>query len=208
MNKREKRFSEMEDVLTDILEEMWYERKQETMQLYAERKDSVQKNLISVITENVESIAMLIETGEKRPVRFIHFSFLLSEVLQKKLILKIDYYDERYFRDISDIDSFWDYSELFPYIDEDMAKIRDELQEEFISLKNYDILDIEMLYHVGVFAVMKEILASMVSEEDFLKAVATICDVETAVLNGAYSGQTEVIGHFGREAEKIEILPD
>jgi len=194
MQIKDERRREMYEYLSSQIEVLFYNRTLETMQLYTASKGEILQDFLAVIEQGAELVRKFIDADEKQPVMYLHFSYLFSEVLRKKLVLKIDYYDVRYFKDINTVDSFWEYDKLFPYVSEDMEMLHGRLQKQFIRFKEYEFYDIRMHYHFGVFLIMKEILRNMTAEKAFSEAISAISGSEVTVLYGAYLDQADVIG--------------
>ena len=113
--------------------------------------------------------------------------------------LRIDYYDNRHYADITGSCGCWDYSKLIPYIEEDIEKLHGELCKRFLRVKDYELLDIRLRYHIGIIAVIEGILEELAATDTFRNALSDVFDDEVIVLYGAYLDQAEVITTIKRE---------
>ena len=186
----------MDQYLAELLEDIFYGRARETMEYFQVHKDKILQSFLVSIASNSAAVQPLIDSGKKGLIKYVQLSYLLSDSLVNELKVKIDFYDARYYGDIEMTGGHWDYKDLllFPYIDEDMEIICCELLKRFTRLKNYELLDIRLYYHIGIFALMLEILKILAEDKAFTEAFfGGIFASEVTVLYGAYLDQSEVI---------------
>lgn len=159
--------------------------------LYA-NKDNLLQSLVNSVESTAASVHHLIANGKKQKIRYMQFSFLLSNALTRELRFRIDFYDARYYSDITDIGGYWDYSELFGFIDEDIEFLHMKLSEKFARIKEYELVDIRMVYHIAVFAIMEMVLTELVSDIAFAQVLTEIFEPEIYVFYGAYMDQSKL----------------
>jgi hypothetical protein len=199
----------MDAYLADYLGTLFYERTLETMGYFKEHKERILQSLLSAVVSAGEAMKPLIDSGEKQKVRYLQFSYLLSAAKMGRLWLKLDLYDARHYADMRSDGGHWDYSEMFPYIDEDMGQLRSDLVKRFTRIMDYEISDIRLYYHTGVFKMMWATLMELGVEEGFAAALAgtsaagvSMADVfepNVSVLFGAYLDQSEVVAEIERQ---------
>ena len=197
MQKKEERQHKMDEYLTERFASIFPERTLQTMRYASDNAARLAHSLLSAIEDGASEAKQKIADGKKGPITYLQLSYLLSDIPQKKLTLKIDCFDERYYGDLREIDAYWDYSELFPYIDEDMAILHKELGNTFIRFMDYEIWDIRQCYHIWIFILMKDIVKNLIAGEEASQLLADIRGSELAVLYGAYLDQAEVIRMIG-----------
>ena len=197
-NKRKK----IEEYLIKRMKELFITRAHSTMLDFAEMKDSASKSLLGVIHDGISQVKVYVDEGEKGKIRYIHFSYLLSEVIRNRLTIKIDFYDEQYFSDISEVDLFWKYDELFPYIEDDVKQLYGEIRKQFAPLLSYELTDVHMPYHAGILLIMREIIKELVAKQEFSKAMKEICDSAVMVMYGGYLDKAEIIGYVEYGGDK------
>ena len=193
MQKREERQRMITDCLSSHIEQMFFARSRDTMEYFYKNKESVLHRLLSALALASEPAKSLISSGKKRKIRMLQFSFLLSGALMNERKLRMDFYDERYFGDITEAGGYWDYSVLFPYIDEDIESLKGILSKQMLRVKEYELIDLRMVYHVGVFAIMEEVLTKLAAEDGFTKAFTEIYEPKVSVMYGAYLDQSKLI---------------
>jgi hypothetical protein len=183
----------MDAYLVERIKTIIRERSFDTFELYLAGREKVLQGFLSALSSAAGSAEPMIEADKKGKIRFMQFSYLLSAALMKELRLRIDLYDSRHYADMTDVGGYWDYQELFPYIDDDMAKLKGELEKQFRRVRDYEIFDIRNYYHVAVFALIGEILKDIVAKDAFAESLTGAYEAEVAVLFGAYLDQSELI---------------
>jgi hypothetical protein len=187
----------MDSYLADRLKSIFYERTLETMSYYQSCKVEILSSLISAVKDACSAMKPLIDGGNKQKVKYLQFSYLLSAANMKKLKLKLDLYDARHYGDLSSDGGYWDFAELFPYIDEDIRLLRDELGKRFHRVMDYELIDIRLYYHAGVFQMMWAILSDLADESAFAAIFTDVFEPTANVLFGAYLDQSEIIATIG-----------
>jgi len=188
-----KQHQEINMFLAVQMRELLYNRALSTMLSFSKSKDIVMRSFLKALNPGVEAVRKKIAQGEKKSIKYIHFSYLLSEAEQKKLVIKIDFYDDRYYEDINDVDSFWRYDMLFPYIDEDVELLYEKLRKHFVRLQDYSLLDLRMLYCTVVFHIMKSVMKNLTADQVFCDALNGVGESEVVVMYGAYLDSSEMI---------------
>ncbi|MDR0491267.1 MAG: hypothetical protein LBH28_08510 [Oscillospiraceae bacterium] len=193
MQTREERQRAMTECLSDHIEQMFHDRARETMEYFHLNRESVLQSFLSAITVASGAIRPLIDLGKKQKIKFLQFSFLFSGALMNERRLKIDFYDAGYYGDLAEAGGFWDYSMLFPYVDDDIEMLRNKLTGQMRRVMEYELIDLRMVYHVGVFAIMEEILTLISADEAFANALTEIYEPKVLVIYGAYLSQSKLI---------------
>ena len=198
--EREARRSGIDEYLAIRLEHIFYERTLETIGSFQVNKETIMQGLVSTVKEAGKMANLLVFNGKKQKVKYLQFSYLLSAAKMKKLRLKLDLYDARHYGDLNSHGGYWDYVELFPYIDEDIILLRDELAKRFSRIKDYELLDIRLYYHIGVFRIIWAILMELTADEAFAAALSDVFEQKVTILFGAYLDQSEEIAVIERWA--------
>jgi hypothetical protein len=193
MKTSAERLQGIDSYLAAWVEPVFQKRTPETIDIFLNHRKKFEQNLLDAIKIAATAAEPLIATGEKQNITHLHFSYLLSAALMKELWLKIDLYDQRHYGDLAVAGSYWDYQALFPYIDVDMVQIRSELVKNFLRIKDHEILDFRLYYHVGVFALIEEILTEILTGEICQAALSELFPAEITVLFGGYLDHARVI---------------
>ena len=193
----EERQREMSEYLKDDMENIFSLRTYQTMESLRARKPEILQSLIDAVKSASALAQPLIDCGKKQKIKCLQFSFLLSNALTRELRFRMDFYDTRYYADITGSGGYWDYSELFPFIDEDMESLRGKLVKRFTRVKDYELTDIRMIYCVGVFAIMEMVLAELATETAFEEVLTEVFESEVYVMYGAYLDQSKLIAKIG-----------
>lgn len=131
--------------------------------------------------------------GEKKAVRFIHFSYLYSGALSGETLIKVDYYDDTYFSDICDIDCYWDYGRLFPERMCELSNLEERLRLEIVRLTPYELQQARLYFHTLYFMVLEDILHKLVTGVKSEEIIRSCSDCGVSVLYGAYLDQAKRI---------------
>ena len=199
MKTKEERQREIDIYIASRMEPIFYDRTMETMKYFVANKEKILQSLLFAITKAGEAMKPFIDSGEKQKVKYLQFSYLFSAAKMKKLKLKLDLYDARHYGDLSSHGGYWSYDELFPYIDEDMQILRDELASKSLRIDDYKVSEIRLEYHVGVFQMMWAILMELGDEEAFAAALSDVFEPTVKVIFGAYLDQSEVVATIHRK---------
>ena len=194
----EERQREISEYLKGDIERMFAERTSQTMEYLRAHKAEILQSLTAAVKSASAAVQPLIECGRKQIVRYAQFSFLLSGAVNRELQLKIDFYDTRYYADITESGGYWDYSVLFPFVDEDMNELHGKLRNKFQRIREYELLDIRLVYYIGVFAIMEMALTELAAEDAFADAFTEVFEPEIYVLFGAYHDQSKLIAKVKR----------
>jgi len=195
---REERLQKIHSYFVDWVKPVYQYRTMDTMSIYHTNREKIVHSLLASLDAATEAAKPMSGLYRNQKIAFIQFSYLLSATLTKELQLRIDLYDTRHYGDLTDTKSYWDYQELFPYIDDDMKQLRIELDKRFLRITNYEILDMRMYYHVGVFALIEEVLKEIVTSVPFFEALGELYQSEISVLYGGYLDQARVIASINR----------
>ena len=68
---------------------------------YEQEKEAIEDSFDKALSLGTEKALERIEQGEKGSVRYLHFSYLLSNALADEMLVKADYYDRRHFSGIT-----------------------------------------------------------------------------------------------------------
>jgi hypothetical protein len=198
MKAGEERRRRADEYLAGRLSSIFPERARQTLGYARENAAALASDLLSAVESGAEEAKAKIARGEKQAVRFLQFSYLLSAAQRGELTLKIDCHDGRRYGDLAEIDAYWDYGGLFPYVDEDVAAISQDLKKTFTGFIGYEAPDIRQCYHVWIFMLMRDVMRGLVSREEFSRVLADVRGPGLAILYGAYLDQTEELRFIGR----------
>lgn len=192
---REKQFCEC---LKNSMEKRSRYLSQAVLKEYTNHKEKVTDSFLMAFQTGGRQLDFMIASGLKSKIQYIHLSYLLSGALTEKYELKIDFYDQRYFGDLEEVDCFWDYHELFPMYPQELLELKVELQNCLPRLTAYEIQRAKLYYQVGNFAVLEPIIQDLLRNlhgEDFL---TEYMDSQVNVFYGAYLDQAKRIDQWRR----------
>ncbi len=166
-------------------------------QTYEKEKEQIQESFFRCAAEAMKQMPKLMESGHKGPIRYIHFSYLLSGALSGEMLLKMDCYDEKYFSDIRDVNCYWDYSCLYPEYTEAAAKLEEKLFMEIPRLSVPEQQRARLYYQVSNIMALEEIIQSLVKSDEFKSCIQVYAKPVVSIFFGAYLDQAELIHELG-----------
>ncbi len=170
-----------------------------TWELFEEKREEFEANLAKAVESANEEIQDYIFEKKKRKIKYIHFSYLLSGALSGEILLKLDFYDNKYYRDVEEVDCYWDCSSLFPDFEGEYGKLKEELSKKIMRVQSGELSQLRVGMMVLNYMILKSILTEIVKEEKVEKQLGAYCEEEAYIFYGAYLDQAEII-HQIKEA--------
>lgn len=165
---------------------------------YRKNEKDVIESFHNAFLMGIGQLGGMIGTGKKQPVSYIQISYLLSGALSGERLLKIDFYDERYYADIHEIDCYWDYESLFPEYEEDIILLKSELKQAVPRITAYEIQKACIWYQIGNFIVLKTVIQDMMQKIKPDEKLGVYSASAGAVFYGAYLDQSEAVYKWDR----------
>lgn len=153
-----------------------------------------QSSFEKAVEEAVSQTLVLQEFQNKGEIRYLYFSFLLSNSLSGETLVKIDCGGELGAADVNEIDCYWNYGNLFDYIDEDVQYFEKELKKTIPRMKEYEIHELKTAYLIANYRTLEEILKYFIRFGSVKKIISPIKNRTIHVLYGPYLAESEVIG--------------
>ena len=164
---------------------------------YGHEKEDIQESFYQAVTGGIDQVLGQMEKGQKKPIRYIHVSYLLSSALSGEMLVKLDFYDENYFSNICDTDCYWDYHLLFPEYAGALAGLEERLYAEVVRLTSHELQRARLYYQVCNFMALEEVIRKLVKTEHFQACIRPCSESVVSILYGAYLDQAELIYEVG-----------
>ncbi len=152
------------------------------------------KGLLDSLKELFDKAKIMQNSEEKDDIAYITFTFLYSKVLQNKNGLRIDVLDKNLYLDEQEVYVFWEPTEIFVWVEEDMKYIERYLSSSFISLKKYEFLELYNSYLVNYYQILAKMLIKMVPCIQSMQSYKALKkEKEVKVLLGEYMDNYQCI---------------
>lgn len=148
-------------------------------------------SLCTALWEGILALHSLQERAGKGSLAYLQFSFLMSGTFSGEHLLKIDFYDGRFYSDPYEIDCFWDYSCLFPYENQRMAKIISDVRREAVHAMDCEMYERFPTYRLGQMLLLGDLLKRIQAEEKIMSMLRPKADPEIKVIYGGYMGAAQ-----------------
>lgn len=168
---------------------------------YEQEKEAIEDSFDKALSLGTEKALERIEQGEKGSVRYLHFSYLLSNALADEMLVKADYYDRRHFSDMEEIDCFWDYGLLFPDYREERKRLELRLMEQVTGLTAVERQRFRIYYQVCNFMELEAVIKRLMEREQARERLRPCMDEDLSVYFGAYLDQAERIASLSTDCE-------
>lgn len=199
---QEKRTSDLNKVFIEVCQECLLKDKTMMEEYYLLHIKELCEDLANTIKNGLEQLHSCQEKGLKGELCYLVISFLLSGVYSQESLLKLDFYDERYYRDPCDLDCYWDYSALFPSAIENKKKIIQRIKLKVTSVMDYEVEERMTSYRVGQSRLLEGIMKKMFQEESLKKTLALEAEKEVRIMYGPYLAGGMMIGTIERRVER------
>lgn len=166
--------------------------------VYEERKTDIIKSFQEAFRSGTEQIGAMQASRIKSPICYIHLSYLLSGALTGESRVKIDFYDQRYFADLQEIDCFWDYQMLFPEYAQELLELEDQLRQDVPRLTSCELQKARTCFQTGNFIVLEPVLQALLDDAKIKECLDRYSASEVNVFYGAYLDQSELICRWER----------
>lgn len=187
------RMKTYQDLLIKELREYQERTLRRTWELFESRREEMEGSFCKAMAEANDWLSSCISSGTKEKISFIHISYLLSGALSGEMLLKLDFYDKRYYSDPEEADFFWDCHELFPEHDDELNRMVREIRERVIRAKSNEISMAGICMTACNCLVLKPIVEKLVQCRSFERLTEAYRDDRVPVLYGAYLDEAEVI---------------
>lgn len=169
------------------------ETKTELLEWYQHNSGLLLHGFIKTVEEGLIKLQIDQADMRKGELRYLQLSYLLSGVSMGADLLKLDFYDKRYYGDPFDFDCFWDYKILFPNTANHREIIRSKLKNEVIRMMDYELEERMAGYKKGQARILKGIIVNMFQEERLRDLFDLDHQHDISVMYGAYMGQSSPI---------------
>lgn len=194
--ERKKQYVElMEDALRD------YERRTypKTIELFGAKREWVEAGFVKTIEGVKKNLQQAISAGKKGKIKYIQLSYLLSGAFSEEMLIRLDFYDKGYYRDVEEMSSYWDCSSLFPDAKEEYIRLKEWLEKRIIRIQSSELSQLKLGLMIFNYKILHSILPKLVKAERVEGLLRLCCENEAYVLYGAYLDQAEVIHQLGGE---------
>lgn len=151
------------------------------------------------LSEGICSLHLCQERGQKGRLAYLQFSFLMSGQYSGEHLLKIDFYDGRFYADPYEIDCFWDYGFLFPFQQQKITQIISAVRMEITALMDYEIYERLPAYRLGQMFLLQELLRKIQAEEKIMSLLRAEADPGIQVIYGAYMSEAQRLFTVNKE---------
>ena len=149
-------------------------------------KDNFQivvNGLWAALTDGIHALHGLQSKG-KGSLTYLQFSFLMSGTFSNEHLLKIDFYDDRFYGDPYEIDCYWDYSYLFLDQVQRMEKMISDVRRKIVKVMDYELSERLPIYRLGQMQLLLELLKRIQAEEKIVSLLSAEADLEIKVIYG------------------------
>lgn len=168
---------------------------------YNEHSERLADCFIYTLEEGYQQLHVYQEAGVKGDLRYLKISFLMSGQFSGENLLKIDFYDERFYGDPYEIDCYWDYGELFPLEKKEMEEIGCLMRKELIKVMDFEVEERLSAYWIGRMQLLQIVLMELLKKERVLSAILKGAGSQIQVLYGAYLGSSQSLYMEGGKKE-------
>lgn len=196
--EREKRYKEF---LVNALVEYQKRSYVQTMKLFEEQKDIYENSICQVFQKAEDFLESTIDSRKKGKLRYIHFSYLLSGALSGEHLVKIDFYDKQYYKDVEEANCFWDCMNLFPFYEEACKNAETDIKRGIARIQSGELSRIRIGFTACDYLTLKPVLKELVKGEKFIKSLLPYCEPPVYILYGAYLDEAEILYQIGGNKE-------
>ncbi|MBQ9989543.1 MAG: hypothetical protein IJP31_01160 [Lachnospiraceae bacterium] len=168
-----------------------------------QQKKEWKKGLIKVLERAAKDLRELIYNGQKGRIQYVHFSYLLSGALSEELLIRLDAYDKRYYRDVEEVECYWDYSSIFPDFSAEFNRLAEELRKRMIRVQSSEVSRLKIGMMVLNAVIMETVLSEMIISKEVEQLLEEFCEEKACILYGTYLDQAEVIHQLGGGQDEI-----
>lgn len=181
------------EFLTDALYEYVIRTKERTTALFEAGREKYEETLCSVIASAGVFLHSRISSGKKGKLRYIHFSYLLSGALSGEMLVKLDFYDERYYRDVEETDCFWNCRELFPDYEKECRQMEEKMRRRILRVQSGELSQIKIGLTAWNYLLLKPVMAELVRSRRVEEQLRPFCEERAFLFYGPYLDESEVI---------------
>ena len=189
----DERMRQYKEFLAEALVKYHKRTFEQTMELFERQQDLYEKSFIQAFQKAEKFLRDALDSQRKGKLKYVHFSYLLSGALSGEHLVKMDFYDGRYYRDVEETDCFWDCWELFPFYEEECRQMEADMKEKIVRVHSGELSRIRIGLTAMDYLVLKSVMEILVHSESFLSRILPYCGRTTALLYGAYLDEAELV---------------
>lgn len=190
-------------VFMEVCTKLLLNNKQFISNYYIEHSDRLADCLIHTLEDGYQKVHDYQESGEKGELRYLKMSFLMSGQFSGENLVKVDFYDKRFYGDPYEIDCYWDYGELFPSQKTDIEEIACFMRKELIKVMDFEVEERLSTYWMGKMQLLQMVLMELLKKQGVRSVIAAEAGFQVDVLYGAYLGSSQRLYVGGGEKESL-----
>lgn len=121
---------------------------------------------------------------EKSSIRYLKISYLFSSILTKTFLFRIDLFDDSFYLDEKECDSYFSVPEIFD-LDTDFLYFKKELSKELGQMKDYEVWEVVYQFQQLKFATFPFYLEDLFESID-LSPFSYKCRDKLSILYGGH----------------------
>ena len=156
---------------------------------YLHHEAKLLESFMGTIINGLSELHSYQEQGLKGSLTYLQLSFLMNGIYSGENLLKLDFYDTRYYKDPYDFDCFWDFSMLFPNTKQHRTQIQQYMKTHIPRLMEYEVNERMNTYRMEQFSIMNQIIRLVFQEDRIQQLIANENDQDIYVMFGTYLGE-------------------
>lgn len=189
----DERMEQYKEFLANALIEYQKRSFEQTMELFEYQQDLYEESFTRAFQKAEGFLKDAMDSQRKGKLKYVHFSYLLSGALSGEHLVKMDFYDNRYYRDVEETDCFWDCRDLFPFYEEECQHIEADMKSEIVRVHSGELSRIRIGLIAVDYLTLQSVLKVLVMSESFLERILPYCGQSVQLLYGAYLDEAEVL---------------
>ena len=190
----EKKTKQIIEITNEFLPQRLEKNLAEIKKNFATKPMIYAKGLLDSLKEVFVETKRLQSEGKKGKTAYISFSFLYSSALLNKNGFRIDVYDKYFYLDKQEVCTFWEPSEIFRYVEDDMKYVERRLDASFIPVDPNERIELYNSYLVNYYQITLELLMELVKLIETMKGFKEMQKEETVMITvGEFMDQFECV---------------
>lgn len=170
------------------------------MNYAAEHEREIVLDLAEALDSVIRKVSSHQMGGQKGPLEFINFSFLLSNMMLGQHGLQIDAYDSNYYLDELEASADWRPDWIFTYANNEFDAVIKDLKAAFPRVQQYELDEIKRVYLLNHYSMAIQVLCIILPRAFPLLNLSQVeCVSEIKVSCGLYMERQQ--GIFTWEVE-------
>ena len=194
MNKQ--RDEKISNVLMPHYTQMLMTKYSDTIKFYMVNEEFVINSFWREFSKGLSELAKLQKLKVKSDLKYVNISFLFSAAYGGGNEVKIDFYDNRYYRDIHEIDCFWNYDCVIKNINDDILSLGNMAKKQIARYMDYETNLLSPVYYVGCFKILMDVVKRIVGSNLFKENISSLNLSSFKIFFGSYLDQTKCIADF------------